>query len=183
VKPIPRLLLIGSALLILTARHVAEVPATPDTGVVLAIHDGDTISVRVAGEVRHVRLISEDSPEIGQGPPGTAARDWLALACPPGSTVTLVPDSHHPPDSYGRALRWVAFGDLDQHEPLNVAIVRAGHAYAWRPIGHRVDRWDEMVAAEAEARAARRGVWAAGDGGGERPWEYRKRIKRERERR
>jgi micrococcal nuclease len=174
VHPAPRLILIGSALLILTARHVAEVPAPPATGVILAVHDGDTIGVRVAGEVRHVRLVAEDSPEIGQGSPGAAARDWLALTCPPGSTVRLVPDTHHPADSYGRQLAWVAFGP---GEMLNIAIVRAGYAYAYRPPGHRVDRWDEVQAAEEEARDARRGVWAAGPEGGERPWVYRAKIR------
>jgi endonuclease YncB( thermonuclease family) len=68
----------------------------------------------------------------------------------------------------------VAFGP---EEMLNIAIVRAGYAYAYRPPGHRVDRWDEVQAAEEEARDARRGVWAAGPEGGERPWVYRAKIR------
>lgn len=34
-----------------------------------------------------------------------------------------------------------------------------------------------LTAAQSDARAARRGVWRAGSTGGERPWDYRRRVR------
>lgn len=154
-------------LVALSAQKVLPDPAV-EVAVVSRVIDGDTIQVVVAGKRVTVRLICVDSPELGQRPWGPDARAYLSLACPPGSTVLLVADSHHPADSYGRPIRWVEFGD----RCLNIEAIRAGQAFAWKPAGRRVDRWAEVQAAEAEAIQARRGVWSV-PGGVMRPWIWR----------
>jgi endonuclease YncB( thermonuclease family) len=136
--------------------------------VVESWHDGDSCFVRLADKRVEIRLIGMDSCELGQRPWGPDARDWFRVVCPPGSTVILIADSHHPADSYGRPIRWVEFGDLT----LNIEAVRAGQAFAWKPVGRRVDRWAEVQAAEAEAVRAGVGVWAV-PGGVMRPWVWR----------
>jgi endonuclease YncB( thermonuclease family) len=139
-----------------------------EIAVIVSVTDGDTLKCSIDGEVKSVRLIAIDAPERSQPSFGRESRDWLRLACPPGSTVILVTDTHHPADSYGRPIRWVEFGGV----VLNIEAVRAGQAFAYRPPGRRVDRWAEVQAAEAEAILARRGIWGV-PGGVTRPWIWR----------
>jgi endonuclease YncB( thermonuclease family) len=161
-------------LLILALVLSATAPPPPVVvqAVVISITDGDTIKCLIHDEVKSVRLIAVDAPELHQLPYGPNSRDWLRLACPPGSTVFLVTDTHHPADSYGRPIRWVEFGETT----LNIRAIRYGHAFAYRPPGRRVDRWAEVQAAEAEAIQARRGIWGV-PGGVTRPWIWRKQAR------
>jgi endonuclease YncB( thermonuclease family) len=155
-------------ILALALSATAPPPPVYTPAIVVSVTDGDTLKCSVDGEVKSVRLIGIDSPELHQVPFGRESRDWLRLACPPGSTVILVTDTHHPADSYGRPIRWVEFGE----KCLNIEAVRAGQAFAYRPPGRRVDRWDEVQAAEAEAIQARKGIWGV-PGGVTRPWIWR----------
>ncbi len=67
-------------------------------------------------------------------------------------------------DRYGRSIATCFLGDVD----LNESIVRAGLAWAYVQFSHR------YVVAEAEARAAQRGIFA--DGVVAQPaWEWRRR--------
>jgi endonuclease YncB( thermonuclease family) len=140
-----------------------------EIAIVVSVTDGDTLKCSINGEVKSVRLIGIDAPELSQLPYGPNSRDWLRLACPPGSTVFLVTDTHHPADSYGRPIRWVEFGETT----LNIRAIRYGHAFAYRPPGRRVDRWDEVQEAEGKAMRNRVGVWGV-PGGVTRPWIWRK---------
>jgi endonuclease YncB( thermonuclease family) len=145
---------------------------TIEVATVRAIVDGDTIDCDANNKTIRIRLIAIDAPELHQPRIGPDSRAWLRLACPPGSTVILVADSHHPADSYGRPIRWVEFGGV----VLNIEAVRAGQAFAYRPPGRRVDRWAEVQAAEAEAILARRGIWGV-PGGVTKPWIWRKQAR------
>jgi micrococcal nuclease len=146
-------------------------PDAPRAAIVLAVHDGDTCRLTsIYGIHESVRILGIDSPEIRQGRPGVAARDWLARHATVGSVVYLVPDSHHPRDPYGRTLAhpWTIRDGF-----LNVAEVRAGMAFAWTPAGKaHPDHWAAVQAAEAEARRYKRGVWKIR--GLTRPWDWRR---------
>jgi micrococcal nuclease len=117
--------------------------------------DGDTL-VLATGE--RVRLIGVDAPEIAGlrrlapqpfGPEAAAFARRLAE----GRRIRLEFDLERR-DKYGRTLAYVFVGDLD----LNAEMIREGYAVAYRQFPHR--RYDEFLALEAEARRARRGLWA-----------------------
>jgi endonuclease YncB( thermonuclease family) len=139
-----------------------------------SVIDGDTIEI----QGRRIRLQAIDAPESAQwcgegdgrwrcGKASAEALDALA----DGATVTCRQDPRDPEDRYGRALaRCEARGG-----DLGEALVRAGLAVAYgryldyrngQPRPYKAD----MLAAEAEARAAKRGLWA---GAFEMPWDWR----------
>ncbi len=120
-------------------------PEKPLSGTATAI-DGDTL--RLAGQ--RVRLTGLDAVERAQTcavdgrdwPCGEAAHAFLAAAVG-GTTTTCTPAGH---DRYGRVLATCTAGGRD----LGDALVRAGWAVA--DPGYAL--------ALAEARLARRGIWA-----------------------
>lgn len=128
------------------------------TTTVTRVVDGDTIDVAdpIAGATR-IRILGIDTPEVyGSevqcfGPEASAwAREHLL-----GRTVTLVPDpSQDALDRHGRALAYVTDGDWD----YSVEAARAGMARS-DDYGVRRDRL--ISTAEAQARSADRGLWAA----------------------
>lgn len=112
------------------------------------VHDGDTVTCRdQAGRRQKIRLVGIDAPEQGQAY-GSAARRALAgkLA---GGSVRVTGISR---DQHGRLLGrlWIDGRDLNRE------LVAEG--WAWAFGGFSPD--DELVAAEAEARRQRRGLWA-----------------------
>jgi micrococcal nuclease len=142
------------------------VPEGTQAGVVERVVDGDTIWVRIdepggplaAGATHKIRLLEIDTPEMGGpggaecgGPQATAFAQRHLLI---GSTVHLLADREDT-DRYGRFLRyvWTAEGMF-----FNAEAVRRGHARAvlFEPNDAYID---VMRAAEAEARAAGRGIW------------------------
>jgi endonuclease YncB( thermonuclease family) len=117
------------------------------TGKVVAIHDGDTISVLRGRETVRLRLEGIDTPELGQAF-GRAAKQFTAeLAFGREATVTT-----HYRDRFDRPVARVRLGGED----LSLALVRAG--MAWHFTRYSSDR--ELATVEREARAARRGLWA-----------------------
>ena len=131
------------------------------SGQVVAIADADTLTVRPreGGASVKVRLIGIDAPERGQAF-GTRARQELGDMVA-GKSVEVIGTTK---DRYGRLL-----GDV-RHEgrSINLELIRRGMAWAYV----EYDPPPEYVAAEAEARAARRGLWA--DREPVPPWAYRK---------
>ena len=115
-------------------------------GRVVKVHDGDTVTVLAGGVERRVRLVGIDAPEHGQ-PYGSAARRGLAARV--GGRVVVVVESGT--DTYGRTLGRV----LVAGEDANAAQVRDGFAWVYR----RFENDPALIAQEAEARAARRGLW------------------------
>lgn len=129
-------------------------------GQVVSIADGDTITVRQSGgPTVKVRLIGIDAPERGQAF-GTRARQELGDLVA-GKSVEVIGSTK---DRYGRLL-----GDV-RHDgrSINLELIRRGFAWAYV----EYDPPAEYVAAESEARAARRGLWA--DKEPVPPWAYRK---------
>jgi endonuclease YncB( thermonuclease family) len=128
-------------------------------GPVVAILDGDTVEVLFDRQPRRVRLADIDAPEKGQafGQRARQAASGLAF----GRTVSVVAKGQ---DRYGRTLAEVFLPDGSS---LNKRLVHDG--WAWQYKRYSSDRG--LAALEAEARQARRGLWA--DPHPIPPWEFR----------
>jgi endonuclease YncB( thermonuclease family) len=131
------------------------------TGKVVGISDGDTISVLREGKAVKVRLYGIDSPEKAQAF-GTQARKFTSdLVFQRDVTVVV-----HTTDRYGRLVGEVLLPD---GRSLNQELVRAGLAWWYRPYAPNDPTLAQL---EAEARTAKRGLWA--DAQPVPPWQWRK---------
>lgn len=149
----------------------ASVPAHAQTRRacrVARVVDGDTFRAACPEEVR-VRLLLIDAPERDQPPFGARARAELAHLLPAGTPVTLELDVRAR-DQFGRLLAYAFVGD---GRLVNEEMVRSGFAVVlvYPPNVRYVER---IRAGAAEARAARRGLWAV-DGFSCTPKEHRQR--------
>lgn len=150
-------------LLLALACAVEPFPARPDglgEATVVYVDDGDTIDVQIGGRLERVRYIGIDAPEVphhGQGgTPGGEAAAQLNRAMVDRRRVRLEADVE-PRDRYGRLLAYVWLGP----RMVNLEMVRRGYARALTiPPNLRYARW--FTGAEAEARAAGRGLWSGG---------------------
>jgi endonuclease YncB( thermonuclease family) len=155
-------------LLLFGALCAAAPFAAADTlqGVVVAIQDGDTLTLLDEGNTQHrVRLAGIDAPEKGQ-PFGQRSKEELSsLVYRREVTVEW-----HKRDRYGRVVGKVLLTSRD----INLAQVQAGLAWHYvdyaqeQPPADRV-RYSE---AEASARAARLGLWS--ESVPVAPWAFRK---------
>ena len=108
------------------------------------VPDGDSLEVTLGGRAERVRLAGIDTPEHGQ-PFADEARDYTRAWCQ-GRDVQLRPLGR---DRYGRLLADVYVAGAN----LNQALLVAGWAWSY-------DREEAgLMALEAAARKARRGLW------------------------
>jgi micrococcal nuclease len=154
-----RPLLIMLVLAIATTVVAASPPAQTLTGKVVSIADGDTLTLLVGKTQVRVRLEGIDTPERAQ-PFGRKAGQ--ALAKKVFGKVVQVDDFGK--DRYGRTLGIVR---LDKSN-VNLELVREGWAWWYRKYAAKNK---ELAAAEAEARKAKRGLWA--DPEPIPPWDWR----------
>lgn len=157
-------ILAGALLVVVVAQRTWG--GTGDRFPVVSVVDGDTINVRMGGRVESVRLIGIDTPEMKTqertaqcfGPEASAAARGLLA----GKAVRLEFDaSQGRRDRYGRLLAFVWVDDVH----INEWLVRQGYAREFTysaPYRYQA----EFKAAEAEARAAQRGLWSASTCGG-----------------
>ncbi|HVF64137.1 MAG TPA: thermonuclease family protein [Casimicrobiaceae bacterium] len=129
-------------------------------GRVVAVHDGDTITVLSAGRPIRVRLAGIDAPEAGQ-PFSNASRHALEALVAARDVMVI----ERGRDGYGRVLARVHAGSID----VNAEQVRLGYAWVYR----RFERDARLHALEVEAKAARRGLWR--DPRASPPWVWRER--------
>ena len=116
-----------------------------------SVTDGDTVVIRDT----RIRLHGIDAPESAQTCQDVTGKEYrcgqaaaLALAEHIGqANVTCEPRDT---DRYGRTVAVCRKG----REDLNAWMVRQGHAIAYRRYA------EDYVAAEGEAKAAKRGIWA-----------------------
>jgi micrococcal nuclease len=141
-------------------RDAQPAAGPPGTAVVRHPIDGDTIDVEIGGVDEHVRLIGIDTPEsVARDRPvecfGPEAKARMAELLPAGTEVRLERDVEAR-DRYGRLLAYVfrASDDLD----VNLVLVAEGFAES-RAFEPNTTRQAELDRAEAEARAAQRGLW------------------------
>lgn len=130
---------------------------------VIAAHDGDSLRIRQPdGRAVAVRLYGVDCPELGQ-PYGDAARDLTGRLV--GQMVEVQPTG-------GRSWRrTVAVIVLPDGGTLQAALVGAGLAWVDGRFCSRPE-CDDWRQAQAQAREARRGLWA--DEGAVPPWIWRR---------
>jgi endonuclease YncB( thermonuclease family) len=145
----------------------ASASANNLVGQVVAIADGDTITVLDREKRQHkIRLAGIDAPEKRQ-PYGTRSREHLAAL----AFRQEVDVEFRKTDRYGRIVGKVLVANVD----AGLSQVEAGMAWHYRAYAREQSRLDReaYAAAEDEARAAGRGLWA--DRTPQPPWEFRHR--------
>jgi micrococcal nuclease len=133
--------------------------APPFEAKVVAVYDGDTITVRTDETIK-IRLDGIDSPELKQ-PFGQASKQAMS-GLVFGQTVTIKPGKK---DRYGRLLARVEIGGKD----ASLTMVETGMAH-WYEQYAKHDT--QLQSAQAQAKTARRGLWS--DPNVQPPWEFRK---------
>ncbi len=136
--------------LFLALSIACDASAQTFTATVIAVHDGDTISVRAARETIRVRLEGIDCPEHRQAYSARARRFTSETVF--RKTVKVESRGR---DQYDRLLARIHIDGVE----LNAALVRNG--LAWHYGGKTPDR--ALVQAERTARASRVGLWAQPD--------------------
>jgi endonuclease YncB( thermonuclease family) len=154
---------IGALLLVL-----ALTPARADilVGKVVAVADGDTITVLDDSRVQHtIRLAGIDAPERKQ-PFGQRAKEQLS-ALVFGKTVQVETDKT---DRYGRQVGKVVVDGRD----ANLAMVTSGMAWHYKKYQTEQAPSDRLLYASAEedARGGRLGLWR--EPAPVAPWDWRR---------
>lgn len=147
---------LGLVLMTVSAAPMAETLL----GRVTSVADGDTLTVQVAGQPIKVRLAGIDAPERDQ-PFGTQSRQSLARI----TLQRMVNVAVRKVDEYGRTVGVVTLGGLN----VEAEQVRRGWAWVYR----QYNRDAQLLALEAEAKAARRGLWV--EANPTPPWDWRHR--------
>ena len=152
--------LLACAALALTLLGPAPAAADFFEGRVVKIVDGDTIDVLVDRETRRVRLFGIDTPERGQ-PWASKAKEALARRVF-GKQVRV---NDVATDRYGRTVGEVYADNVC----VGCELVREGNAW----VDRRYTDDPVLYQLEAEARAARRGLWSLPEAQRVPPWEWR----------
>ena len=129
------------------------------TGKVVAVSDGDTITVLRGSEQVKVRLAEIDAPEKAQAFKQKSKQALAGLVH--GKNVQVV---EHGLDKYRRTLGSIYLDGLD----VNAEQVRQGMAWVFL----RYSKNAGFIQLQAEAREQRRGLWF--DSEPVPPWEWRK---------
>ena len=135
------------------------------TGKVIAVADGDTVTVMDADQTKHkLRLAPIDAPESRQ-PYGQRSRQSLSDLVS-GQWVQVVYDKA---DRYGRLVGKVQVAGRD----ANLEQLRRGLAWHYKKYENEQGEQDRQAyaAAEQQAQSARLGLWR--DPGPQAPWDYR----------
>lgn len=153
--------LLATLLLLLTSWCQAEIIH----GVVVAVLDGDTITVLDAARVQHrIRLSGIDAPEKHQAYGQRSKQSLSELV------FNHAVDVHtHKRDRYGREIGKV----LHNGQDVNLEQIRKGMAWFYRQYERELTEEDRKLydASEASARLSRVGLWR--DESPTPPWEFR----------
>lgn len=148
--------------LLIALLSLLAVNASAETleGRVVGISDGDSLTVLTSIKLEvKVRLKDIDAPERGQPYRAKAKQALSGLVY--GKSITV---SYEKRDRYGRLLGKINVDGVDVSE----ALVRMGAAWVYR----KYTQDTRLLALEADARAARRGLWARADPIP--PWDWRR---------
>ncbi|MEQ8860406.1 MAG: thermonuclease family protein [Pseudomonadales bacterium] len=126
------------------------------------VADGDSLTLLADGSRHRIRLHQIDAPEQDQPGSRESRRALAGKVDGKYVRVTVVTT-----DDYGRLVGQVWLGDRD----INRELIGEGHAWVYRR--YLEDR--SLLADEATARDAGRGLWAAIDP--QPPWEWRQRAR------
>lgn len=132
------------------------------TGRVVAVSDGDTLTLLAGSKQYKIRLAQIDAPEKKQ-PFGQRSRQSLAeLAY--GRTVDAEVATE---DKYGRLVATIRI----EGQNINQEQIRRGMAWVYVHYPHSAD----MLASERQARSERRGLWSQANPVP--PWDWRRQQK------
>lgn len=126
-------------------------------GKCVAVHDGDTITVRLdlsPQKLTNIRLIGVDTPELEAGEFGETAGSYTRSLLQ-GQKVKLVYDKEQY-DKYGRTLAYIY---LEDGTFANARLVEEGYARVMT-ISPNTAHAGEFEALQAEAQKEQRGIWA-----------------------
>jgi len=152
----PRRLVAPLALLLLVAASV------PQSGRVVGVVDGDTLTVRTDGGAQvRIRLYGIDAPERAQPWSDEALHALADLVA--NKTVRF---EKVDTDRYGRTVARVYVHDTD----VNAELVRQGAAWVYR----KYTDDPALLELERVARAQKRGLWALPAEQRVPPWEWRR---------
>ena len=135
---------------------------TSNTAVVVAVTDGDTLSIDLAGKRETVRLIGLDTPETKHPTKGVQcfgpeATEFTASVLAVGTQIELTRDVEAR-DRYGRLLAYVRLAGSGVF--VNLELVRLGFARPY-PFPPNTAHQSDFAAAAWEAQQERRGLWRA----------------------
>lgn len=146
-------------------------PSDKVAATVVDVVDGDTIKVKMNGKTETVRFLLIDTPEtvhptVPDEPCGPEASAFTKKMLPKGTKVTLEFDKDKR-DKYGRLLAYVYVGGKSVQEALLAAGLAEVVVY---PPNNKYEA--KYRAIEAEAKKAKKGLWAdepCGNKGGTKP--------------
>lgn len=140
---------------------------------VIAVNDGDTVTIRMNGKEYRTRLIGIDAPEMGQEPWGPGARQHLRKLLKESAWKVLVETDVKQFDKYNRLLVYLWSGDQTL---INEKMLRDGYAvlFTLQPNSRYVERFRK---AQRMAREQKSGIWGP-DGLKESPFDYKKKHPR-----
>jgi len=164
--------LIIPAVLLASILLASSSPAVPVLfeGRVIAVNDGDTVTLIMNGKQRRCRLIGIDAPEIGQDPWGPKAKEHLRQMIKNLFwRVNVEVGSDEQFDRYKRLLVYLWTKD---DTLINEQMLLDGQAvlFTFQSNGKYTDR---LKKAQKIAQEKHRGIWGQ-DGLKETPVEYRK---------
>ena len=142
-------------------------------GVVLSVHDGDSIAVRRVedGEKVKIRLYGIDAPEMpvrgkwGAQPYCKRSRDFLRALLPLGGRVSVVDMGF---DRYERTVAGIV--SLPDGKVAQEELLKSGLVWVYPQYCKPCTQWKRL---ESRAREERRGLWQSRNLVA--PWEWRKR--------
>jgi micrococcal nuclease len=154
------------------------VPAVAQTRLsearVIAVNDGDTVTLRMDNKTYRTRLIGFDAPEMGQEPWGTKAKEHLRKILKDSGWKVSVETGVEPYDKYNRLLVYLWTRDKTF---VNEKMLADGYAvlFTFQPNSKYAHLF---VKAQRAARQKKLGIWGP-DGVKEKPVEYKKKHPRE----
>ncbi len=150
-------------ILFFSAVASASAAAGDFAGRVVAVHDGDTLTVLTPDHHQvKVRLAEIDAPECGQ--PWSVRSKRVLSELVYGQNVTVRPHG----ESYNRVVGWVTVDGASTD--IDGAMIDAGAAWVFPRYQVRA----ELTQIQATSRGAQRGLWSLPDVDQVPPWEWRK---------
>lgn len=156
---------LASSAVFVSAAAAQDIAGAPLHGRVLQVADGDSGRIELDRGPVEFRLYGIDAPEFGT-PRGEEAKRALERLIA-RREVDLLPISR---DGYDRVVTIMFTGE----ESVNEALLARGHAWAYRQyLGQTAGDAARYCRLEADARAARRGLWSQSPQQWLPPWVYR----------
>jgi endonuclease YncB( thermonuclease family) len=149
----------ASLIILLFSFSVSVVAGEMFEGLVVGVHDGDTLTLLMEGNHQiKVRLAQIDAPELDQAFGQQSKQSLSEMVF--NKTIKVEKETI---DKYGRTVGTLLIGDVD----ANKEQIKLGLAWVYRKYLHD----QSLLSLEEAARQAKLGLWV--DGNPMAPWDYR----------